>query len=146
MPKNSLGLLGISMSHIHTIKNKGDIMRTLEYNDWYKLEELVVHHAGDKATEILSIFKQVPSDIWVTEDILGLVAYIHLPIEVDMIITMQWDNRFNKTHWKKLITLVDNREKEVHINSNPNNKTIARLVKSHGGYWLYNDAIFPKKG
>jgi hypothetical protein len=145
MPKNSLGLLGTLKGHIQPINKRRDIMISLDYNNWNKLEELVLHHTKDKASEVLSIFRQMPTDIFVTEDILGLVAYVHLPIEVDMIIAMQWDNRFSKSQWNKLISLVDNRSKEIHINSDSNNKAIRKLVKRYGGYWQGNDAIFPTK-
>ena len=121
-------------------------MLSLREEDWDKLEELVEHHTPDKAKEVLLIFEQMPSDIWVTEDVLGLVAYVHLPIEVDMIIAMQWDNKFTMSQWRKIKELINNRKKEVHINSAPNNKAISKWVSNGGGYWLLDDIVFPKKG
>ena len=119
-------------------------MKSLDYRDWYKLEELVRHHAKstDKAILVLQVLKQFESDIWMTDDLLGLVAYIHLPIEVDMIVAMHWDNKFTKSQWKKVIGLINNRTKEVHINSDPTNKAIDRLAKKLGGYWIKDDLIF----
>ena len=117
--------------------------------EWDKVEELVVHHVDDKelAGEVMKILTNKNTAIWLDDDMLGFVSYTRLiNMDRDVIITMQKDDIFSYSQWKILINLVNNRDKEIHINSDPNNPTIVKLVDRLGGHWIGDDIVFPKKG
>jgi len=115
--------------------------------NWNKLEELVYHHVGkEEGGSVMNAITLMPTKIWMSKDMLSLVAYVHLPIDEDMIIAMNWYDKFTLEQFRILRKYINNRKKEIHINSDPTNKTLVRWVENNGGYWLGDDMIFPKKG
>ena len=123
-------------------------MRKITFNDIDKLEDLIEHHAGEDADNVWKALVDFKSDIYVDykgEDLTGLVSYIHLPLEYDMIIAMEWDDKFTLSQFRLLKDMIMNRQKEIRINSDPTNMSLNLWVVHNGGYWDGDNMVFPER-